>query len=90
MSKIFTIGLLARLLSLVVAALKGALDLGSKIADLVDDGSVNGSFERPTWMMNVESGLEYAQRALTCLELASGFAAKDASRIPDDDPNDSA
>lgn len=76
MAKI-SLNLVLTLLSLVISALRGALNLAAKIADLCDNGKNDGSFVRPIWMNNVEAGLEYVERAITCLDLAAGFASKD-------------
>lgn len=76
MAKI-SLNLVLTLLSLVVSALRGALNLAAKIADVIDNGKTDDSFVRPVWMLNVDAGLEYVERAITCLDLAAGFAAKD-------------
>lgn len=76
--KKISLSLIVTLLGMIVAALRGALKLAAKIADLVDNGKADGSFEAPVWMLNVEAGLEYAQRAITCLDVAHGLAIKDA------------
>lgn len=75
--KKISLGLILTLLSMVLAALRGALKLAEKIADLVDNGKIDGSFERPVWMLNIDAGLEYAQRAVSCLDLAQNLATKD-------------
>lgn len=72
-----SLSLILTLLSMIIAAFRGALKLAEKIADVVDNGKIDGSFERPVWMLNIDAGLEYAQRALTCLDLAQNLAAKD-------------
>lgn len=75
-----SINLIVTLLGMILAALRGALALAEKIADVIDNGKVDGSFERPVWMLNVDAGLEYAQRAVTCLGLAQDLAKSDASK----------
>lgn len=85
MAKI-SLNLVLTLLSLVISALRGALNLAAKIADLCDNGKSDGSFERPVWMLNVDAGLEYVERAITCLNLASGFAAQDLKSAEDGSP----
>lgn len=75
-----SLSLIVTLLGLIVSALRGALNLAAKIADVIDNGKADDSFVRPAWMLNVDAGLEYVSRAITCLELASGFAATDATK----------
>lgn len=77
--KKISINLIVTILGLVISALRGALSLAKKIGDLVDNGKADGSFACPPWLMNIEAGLEYVERGVNCLELASGFAAKDLS-----------
>lgn len=83
MAKI-SLNLIVTLLSLIIGALRGALNLAAKIADIVDNGKQDDSYVRPVWMMNVDAGLEYVARAITCLEVASGFAVRDVKACEDE------
>lgn len=81
--------LVLNILGLVVVGLKGAITMAKKIMDIVDDGKANDSFEAPVWLMNVEAGLEYAQRCLTCFNAASDIALADAAKMTDEPSDES-
>lgn len=76
MSKL-SLSLVVSILRMVIAGLSGAISLARKIADVIDNAKLDGSYVPPTWLLNVQSGLEYAERALTCFDLADSFASRD-------------
>ena len=78
---------IVQILGLIIAALRGALSLAKQVADLVDNGKKDDSFEPPVWMLNFESGLRYAENAIACFQMASFLAYRNDVPGAEDDVN---
>lgn len=83
--KKISLSVVVSIIKMVVAALQGVLVLARKIADLVDNGKVDESYQPPHWMLNVESGLRYVSDALACFQCAGELAFADECTVVDDD-----
>lgn len=66
MSKI-TISAVLTVLRLIISLLLKVVRLGYSIVDLVDDGCLNNSVERPQWLSTVISAINSAEDVLSHL-----------------------